>query len=61
MVLAVVKISIPNEIVFRSGADKLRLVFWLPVVDEVRTRVYGLSRGIAMPMVHPSADILNSQ
>jgi hypothetical protein len=28
----------------RSEAFRPRLVCWLPVVDEVRTRIYGMSR-----------------
>ncbi len=32
-----------------SGASQPRLVCWLPVVDEVRTKIYSLSREIIIP------------
>jgi hypothetical protein len=34
-----------------SGGTHLRLVYWLPVVDEVRTRIYGISRENMIPKV----------
>jgi len=35
------------------------LVYWLPVVDEVRTRIYALSREIAIPKVSPRTGNFN--
>jgi hypothetical protein len=36
-------------IYIESEAFRPRLVYWLPVVDEVRTRIYALSRENIIP------------
>jgi len=43
----------------KSESMNSRLVCWLPVVDEVRTRIYGLSREIGIPDIPQQEELIN--
>jgi hypothetical protein len=43
----------------RSEAFRPRLVCWLPVVDEVRTRIYCLNRENVIPELLQTVEMMN--